>query len=148
MQTDAITSTLKGLFASQRFAVLATTIQEAPHCSLMAFTATEDLHYLVVATKRDTRKFNHIRANPNVAFLIDNRTNTGADIETAVAVTVYGIAEEVRGKHRRRYLEPYLARHPYMADFATSPSCALVIVEVETYLIVHQLGNVTVWQPG
>jgi nitroimidazol reductase NimA-like FMN-containing flavoprotein (pyridoxamine 5'-phosphate oxidase superfamily) len=149
MQTEKTTQTiLTELFAVQRFAVLATSQQDTPHACLMAVAATENLHHLIITTKRDTRKFAQIAANPNVAFLIDNRTNAADDVREAIAVTVRGRAEEMQGERRERLLHHYLARHPYMVAFATSPDCALLLVWVERYQVVIGLDDVRLWTPG
>ena len=52
---------LRDLFASQRFAVLATDDCGQPFASLMAFAVTEDLRQIVVLTDRHRRKFSNLK---------------------------------------------------------------------------------------
>lgn len=132
--------TLKELFFSQPLAVLATQDHGQPYGSLVAFAATEDLKYILFATIRSTRKYSNLSKNPRVAMVIDNRTNKEIDFETAVAVTAVGTVRELE---KDRFVDLYLSRHPHLRHFVTSPGCALLGMEVESYYIVRQFQNVT-----
>ncbi|OGP64251.1 MAG: hypothetical protein A2170_11075, partial [Deltaproteobacteria bacterium RBG_13_53_10] len=106
----------------------------------VAFAATEDLKYILFATIRSTRKYSNLSKNPRVAMVIDNRTNKEIDFETAVAVTAVGTVRELE---KDRFVDLYLSRHPHLRHFVTSPGCALLGMEVESYYIVRQFQNVT-----
>jgi nitroimidazol reductase NimA-like FMN-containing flavoprotein (pyridoxamine 5'-phosphate oxidase superfamily) len=147
MSTDVeIQSLLQELFRSQRYAVMATNEHEQPFTSLMAFAAATDLRQLVVLTERATRKFANLKANSRVALLIDNRENKGSDTQESVAVTAIGEAEEVDAEAGALLLDLYLARHPYLAEFAASPSCAIVRVKINSYLLVSRFQKVLEWR--
>ena len=149
MMTDAeIQSVLGDLFRSQRYAVLATDQRGQPFTSLMAFAASEDLAQLVVLTDRAARKFANLKANSRVALLIDNRENKGSDTQESVAVTAIGEAEELDALADAHLLQLYLARHPYLAAFAASPSCAIVRVKVSSYQLVSRFQEVVEWHVG
>jgi len=139
---------LQELFAAQRSAVLATTENGQPYLSLMAFATTSDLQYLLVATYRATRKYRNIEADPRVALLVDNRTNQPTDTEQAMAVTALGAAKEVGAAEKDRFLQIYLAKHPHLEKFVTSPECALIEVEVERYLVVSNFQEIRELVPG
>jgi len=108
----------------------------------MAFAATPDLKQLIVATERDTKKYANLRAEPRVALLIDNRSNVPSDTKEAVAVTVLGRAADAPPGERDSLLPLFLAKHPLLEDFVTSPTCALITVQVETYLVVQRFQEV------
>jgi len=149
MSTDVeIQPLLQELFRSQRYAVLATSEHEQAFTSLMAFAAAEDLRQIVVLTERATRKFANLKANSRVALLIDNRENKGSDTQDSVAVTAIGEAEEVDAESGTLLLDLYLARHPYLAEFAASPSCAIVRVKINSYLLVSRFQKVLQWRIG
>ncbi len=149
MSTDQeIQAVLRDLFRSQRFAVLATDDHGQPFASLMAFAATGDLRQIVVLTERTKRKFANLKANSRVALLIDNRENKGSDTQDSVAATAIGEAGEVGSEAGAPLLELFLARHPYLAAFAASPSCAIVRVEISSYLLVSRFEKVLEWRPG
>jgi nitroimidazol reductase NimA-like FMN-containing flavoprotein (pyridoxamine 5'-phosphate oxidase superfamily) len=149
MSTDVdIRPVLKALLQSQRFAVLATDDHGQPYASLMAFAATEDLRHLVVLTERTTRKYANLQSNPRVALLIDDRENKGSDTEDSVVVTAIGEVQEVDRHVGAPLLELFLARHPYLAAFAASPSCAIVRVKLSSYQLVTSFQQVVEWRIG
>ena len=141
-----IRPTLRALLQSQRFAVLATDDHGQPFTSLMAFAATEDLRHLVVLTEQTTRKYANLRSNPRVALLIDDRENKGSDTEDSVVVTAIGEAQELDRDAGAPLLGLFLDRHPYLAAFADSPSCAIVRVNVSSYQLVSRFQQIVEWR--
>ena len=141
-KTSQLKKFLKDLFFSQRLAVLATQGKGQPYGNLVAFMATNDLKHLLFATTRATRKYANISKNPRIAMVIDNRSNQEADFHQAAAVTATGIVKEVEGSEKEPLLRLYLSKHPYLKDFVSSPTCALLKMNVETYYVVRQFQNV------
>ena len=133
---------LRDLFTSQKLAVLATQSKRQPYGNLVAFVATNDLKHLLFATTRATRKYANIFENPRVAMVIDNRSNREADFHQAAAVTATGIVKEAEGAEKETLLRLYLSGHPYLKDFVSSPTCALLKMNVETYYVVREFQNV------
>jgi len=138
---------LQDLFASQRYAVLATDDFGQPFASLMAFAVTQDLRQIVVLTDRHRRKFSNLKANCRVALLIDDRENKGSDTEKSVAVTALGDANEVSTDVDAELRELFLARHPNLAGFAATPTCTVVSVRISSYQLVSQFERVREWRP-
>jgi len=145
-KTAMLKEFLRDLFSSQRFAVLATQSRGQPYGSLVAFMATDDLRSLLFATTRSTRKYANIISNPKVAMVIDNRSNREADFQKAKAVTVTGKVREIKGPERKELQKRFLRKHPSLEDFLSSPTCALLKVEVDAYYIVSRFQNVVVLQ--
>ena len=141
-KTSQLKKFLKDLFSSQRLAVLATQSKRQPYGNLVAFMATDDLKHLLFATTRATRKYANISKNPRVAMVMDNRSNQEADFHQAAAVTATGVVKEVEGSEKEPLLRLYLSKHPYLKDFVSSPTCALLKMNVETYYVVRQFQNV------
>ncbi|MEJ2070750.1 MAG: pyridoxamine 5'-phosphate oxidase family protein [Syntrophobacterales bacterium] len=133
---------VQSLLHSQRLAVLSTLMSGRPYSNLIAFAVTDDLRDIFFATTRATRKIANLTAEPRVSLLIDNRSNQETDFGEASAVTVLGTAEEVLGPERDKYLRLYLKKHPYLEDFITAPTCALIRVKVEKYIMVTQFQEV------
>jgi nitroimidazol reductase NimA-like FMN-containing flavoprotein (pyridoxamine 5'-phosphate oxidase superfamily) len=134
--------TLEDLLRSQKLAVLATHKAGQPYASLVAFASTEDLKQLIFATTRATRKYANLIEDPRVALLIDNRSNQDSDIHAAAAVTATGEADEVPGPEKEALEHIYLAKHPHMKDFVSSPSCALIRIKADTYYLVRKFQHV------
>ncbi|UCH80708.1 MAG: pyridoxamine 5'-phosphate oxidase family protein [Nitrospiraceae bacterium] len=130
------------LVSRQKLAVLSSFGKGQPYASLVAFAATEDLKYILFATTRSTRKYTNLSLESNVALLIDNRTNEETDFSYAAAATALGRAEEIRDPQRESLINIYLAKHPHLREFVTSPSCALVQVTVQKYYLVNRFQNV------
>jgi len=139
----ALRETLRTLFLAQPLAVLSTSDEGQPYCSLVAFASTDDAGSLVFATSRSTRKFTNLARDPRVALLIDNRSNEAADFHDATAVTATGRAREVSGGERDVLLKLFLDKHPGLEEFARSPECALVEVRVSFYTVVSRFQQVT-----
>jgi heme iron utilization protein len=141
---------LKDLLVSQRFAVLSTQAGVGPYASLIAFWAPEDLSQVVFATMRQTRKFSYLLASPQVALLIDSRSNRDADVQEAIAVTATGTAGELTDENARAVASRrFLAKHPQLTSFVAAPDCALVSVTVDAYYVVtHFQSVVEVRMPG
>jgi nitroimidazol reductase NimA-like FMN-containing flavoprotein (pyridoxamine 5'-phosphate oxidase superfamily) len=134
-ESSQMRGALRELFASQKFAALATEDGGKPHNCLVAFAATNDLRRLIFITSRNTSKYRNIKAESRVAVLVDSRANQESDLLNAIAVTAKGRAEEAEGKEREYLLDIYLAKHPSLSDFANSTENALVKVTIKDYEI-------------
>ena len=138
---------IRDFMAARRVGVLATVAQKHPHQSLMAFAVTADLSRIVLATPRSTRKYGNLQQRQAVSLLVDDRTNTPKDLAEAVAVTAYGVCSPICTEDREQLLSLYLDKHPFMDDFATSPGCVLLVVDVERYEVIERFQNVTMVYP-
>jgi len=125
-------------------AVLATHEDEAPYLSLMAFSASDDLKSLIFATERETRKYANLVKNRSTSALIDNRTAKQMDTDDCVAVTAIG---ETREFPKEKGMDAFITQHPYLKDFVTSPSCALVEMKVRSYFVVNGLHDIREMKP-
>ena len=141
-QPDDIKYILRQLFETQSLAVLATQKAGQPYASLVAFAADSDLKRIYFATPTATRKFANIQSEPRVAMLINSSENDPSDFHRAVAATVQGSIEIVEDPTKKTILKLYLKRHPYLSDFVSSPSCALLCVNVTSYFLVRNFQHV------
>ncbi|MDO3379782.1 pyridoxamine 5'-phosphate oxidase family protein [Geoalkalibacter halelectricus] len=142
MNDPADSDILRQLCLSQNLAVLATAMGADPYASLVAVALRPDLRQLYFATPRATRKCANLAENPQVALLMDNRTNQVSDFSRAAAATLIGAADELTGAERDRGLALYLARHPHLAEFTASPSCAFFRVRIERIFLVTRFQSV------
>jgi nitroimidazol reductase NimA-like FMN-containing flavoprotein (pyridoxamine 5'-phosphate oxidase superfamily) len=136
------TDILKELCTDQPLAVLATDAGSGPYASLVAVAITPDLRQLYFATPRATRKWSNLTGNRHVSLLIDNRSNRVTDFSRAAAATVIGTAEELSGTELENGLAIFLRRHPHLAEFTASPSCALFRVQIASIYLVTRFQNV------
>jgi nitroimidazol reductase NimA-like FMN-containing flavoprotein (pyridoxamine 5'-phosphate oxidase superfamily) len=133
---------LKELCTGQPLAVLATDAGSRPYASLVAVAVTPDLRQLYFATLRATRKWANLAGNHHVSLLMDNRSNQVTDFSRAAAATVIGTAEELSGAELETGLAIFLRRHPHLAEFTASPSCALFRVRIWSIYLVTRFQNV------
>jgi nitroimidazol reductase NimA-like FMN-containing flavoprotein (pyridoxamine 5'-phosphate oxidase superfamily) len=133
---------LATLLSTQQLGVLSTQYKGNPYASLVAFAATEDSKYLLFATTRSTRKYANMTSDSRVAMLIDNRSNQTGDFHSAMAVTATGKAEEVEPNEKEDYLQIFLEKHPHLKDFVNAPSCALLRIKIDTYVLVNRFQKV------
>lgn len=140
--SEEIQNRLRNLFESQNLAVVATQTGGQPYASLVAFVATDDLRHLFFVTARTTRKFSNLISDSRVAVLINSSINQESDFHDAIALTVTGVAEEVIDSEKQDMLKLYLTKHPYLEDFAKSPSCALIRVAARSFYMVQNFQSV------
>jgi nitroimidazol reductase NimA-like FMN-containing flavoprotein (pyridoxamine 5'-phosphate oxidase superfamily) len=140
--TPEMLELIRTLLSTQKLAALSTQSHGEPYCNLIAMAATPDLKYLLFATTRATRKYANLMADPRVALLVDNRQNEVADFTEAAACTALGQAWELQGLERQQFLKIYLEKHPYLEAFVTGPTCALLRVKVDKYIVVTRFQEV------
>jgi len=133
---------ITGILESQKLSVLATQGDEGPYGNLVAFAATADLKTILFATTRATRKYANLQTHKDVAMVIDTRTNQTADFSDAAAITALGEVREVIADERKKLVSIYLKKHPYLREFVESPTCALLMIRVKTYIMVSRFQNV------
>jgi nitroimidazol reductase NimA-like FMN-containing flavoprotein (pyridoxamine 5'-phosphate oxidase superfamily) len=140
--TEAIRQVLSELLSKQRLAVLSTHTGGQPYASLVAFVCSDDLRFLYFVTPRSTRKFDNLHNDGRMALLITSSANQESDFHDAMAVTVVGSAGEIFGPEKKTALNRYLEKHPYLGDFARSPTCALLKVSARRYILVKNFQHV------
>ena len=133
---------IRKLCVSQRLAVLSTRSGEQPYSNLVCFAASDDLRHILFATTRVTRKYANLMRESRVALLVDNRSNDPADTFRATAVTALGLTRELEGEEAAKARKTYLERHPHLEEFVSSPSTAMLQLDVEKYVLVTRFQDV------
>jgi heme iron utilization protein len=139
---DGFRQLLHEILGGQKLAVLSTHNAGQPYASLVAFALSDDLGSLYFVTPRTTRKFSNLQRDCRMALLISSSTNKETDFHEAMAVTVVGSAVEIQGPDKEAALSHYIAKHPYLEDFARSPTCAFVRIYAHTYILVKNFQHV------
>ena len=150
MTRRELESTIRKLLGDQLFGILATSGPGGPHTTIVAIAAADDLHALVFATPRGTRKLENLKKAGWVSLFVDNRTNNDDDLFEIYGIEARGPASELLGDERRSYESLYRARHPLLGGFAEGS--AMIKIDVRRYDIVHRFQEVLVLdfddQPG
>lgn len=129
---------------SNRLAVLATVGDDQPHASLIAISAFWGLRQLIFATYRNTHKFKNLTLNGKVAVLIEGKNEEKSGIQNGYVITAYGLAAEINTAASDTALQVHLQKYPELLNFTEAADCALILVNVDNYQVVHGIDNV-VW---
>lgn len=134
---------MKKLVREKDICVLATTLGDKPHCSLMAYVTDEDVSNIYMATQRNTTKFRNLVKNPAVSLLVDTREeHSGKERGAARALTVDGQFHLVSDKPvRDLWLQRILSRHPHLKDFLTHPETELLGIRITSFLLLDGVSN-------
>ena len=133
---------VRSLLLSQRLGVLGTHFEDAPHQSLVAFVASEDLREIYFASPARTRKAEALRKDARVALLVDNRRNLESDFDASLALTAKGSAELLSMDETLAVAPLYVKRHPSLQEFAASSSCRFYRIRVHSYSLVSRFQHV------
>lgn len=123
---------IRELMKAGRTCVLATVSGKEPHCSLMSYATDDDCREIYMATRRDTKKYRNLAANPSVSLLIDSRATGGKNPTSPTrALTVTGIVKSGVDEKRKKAVREMLCKHhPDLIDFFNDPSLEMIVVQV------------------
>lgn len=129
---------IKSLVKHQKTCVLATSTDDKPYCSLMAYVSNEPCDEIYMVTHKNTRKYNNLIQNPHVSLMIDTRETKSRT--SAQALTVQGsyckIDNETKQKEVREQL---LDAHPNLKEFMDCSDSELLCIEVRSFLLLNGL---------
>ncbi len=126
---------VRSIFAAQPLGILATLSNGYPYCTIVAFTPSDDLKSLLIATPRFTAKYNNMLKCPGVSLMVDNRSVSNSDFKEGLAVNCIGRALTVPEHEFEACRKLHFERHANLRIHLDSPDCALVRIEVERYVI-------------
>lgn len=136
-----IADAIRQLLVREQFAALSTAKENKPYINLVAFTGTDDLTSIIFCTPQETRKYDNLDHNPNVALLVENSRNQAVDLTQAMALTIIGRAALTTAITEPESAKLFLDKHPHMKQFVYDSSTALVRVRVEKYLLVQNFQD-------
>ena len=132
---------IRQLLQEEQFAALSTTKSNQPYVNLVAFAEVRDLTAIVFCTPQQTRKYQNLQHNPQVALLVENSRNQAADLTQAMALTIIGDAVLTKAVDEVTLADNFLQKHPHMKEFLFEASTALVRVRVEKYVLVKNFQD-------
>ena len=164
-------STVVRLLQASQLCFLSTSFRNDPHLSLMNFTYYQDEEIVIMATKRDTKKFRQISQSGHVALLIHDfphlKLNEEGEPESprddssgaakgacTYSITLNGVAEIATGDFAERLRAIHLEANPDYAQFikrnkefstAEKPSPAIIVVRIESARICNFKDQVKHW---
>lgn len=147
MKTDItddadVLKSITEVFEKQKVAVLATSGDDGPYQSLVAYAALPGLKEIVFATDRNTTKFRNMQKTHEVSLFIDNRTEKLNDFKNIIVVTAVGEAREVEGVFEDGPGREYMECHPLLGQKFLTESSALISIKVKKYIVVSKFSDV------
>jgi nitroimidazol reductase NimA-like FMN-containing flavoprotein (pyridoxamine 5'-phosphate oxidase superfamily) len=136
---------MKDLLCTHDMCVLATTADQRPHCSLMAYVCDDPVRRVYMVTFRDSVKFRNLSQNPAVSLLVDTRETHGkARRGETKAVTVSGVYEPLADPVERAEAKSrLLAAHPHLDVFLQSDDAEIIAVRLTSFLLMDGLTDAT-----
>jgi len=125
---------MKKIVKDKDVCVLATVMDNVPHCSLMSYVPNRDCREIYMMTRKGTKKFRNLSANRTVSLLIDTREeDCGADRARIKALTVSGVFKTIGDKAKKKLVrQKLLKKHPQLKPFAEDPDAEVFAVKVKT----------------
>ena len=125
---------MKQIVMNEKYCVLATAMNNKPHCSLMAYTVGEDCKRLYMVTHKDSDKYRNLQINDSVSLMIDTRSNNKE--KPSKALTVTGRFLEIDNEDALNRVKYDLKnRHPELNVFLNDDSSCVFSVEIESFLL-------------
>jgi nitroimidazol reductase NimA-like FMN-containing flavoprotein (pyridoxamine 5'-phosphate oxidase superfamily) len=126
---------MKKLVKDKDVCVLATVMDNVPHCSLMSYVPDRDCREIYMMTRKGTKKFRNLATNKKVSLLIDSREeDCGTDRAKIKALTVSGVFTTIGDKGKKKLArQKLLKKHPQLKPFADDPDTEVFAVKVKTF---------------
>ena len=126
---------MKKIVKDKDICVLATVMDNVPHCSLMSYVPDRDCLEIYMMTRKGTKKYRNLAANKTVSLLIDTREeDCGADRAKIKALTVSGVFKTIGDKAKKKLVrQKLLKKHPQLKPFAQDPDSEVFAVKVKSF---------------
>jgi nitroimidazol reductase NimA-like FMN-containing flavoprotein (pyridoxamine 5'-phosphate oxidase superfamily) len=137
--------TMKEVLRTHDMCVLATTADQGPHCSLMAYVCDDAARHVYMVTSRDSVKFRNLSRNPAVSLLVDTRETHGKTRRAETkALTGSGVYEPLADPlEMAEILSRLLAAHPHLEVFLQSGAAEIIPVRLTSFLLMDGLTDAT-----
>jgi nitroimidazol reductase NimA-like FMN-containing flavoprotein (pyridoxamine 5'-phosphate oxidase superfamily) len=134
---------MKKLVKDKDVCVLATVMDNVPHCSLMSYVPDRDCLEIYMMTQKGTKKFRNLAANRAVSLLIDTREeDCGADRAKIRALTVSGVFKTISDKAKKKLVrQKLLKKHPQLKPFAEDPDTEVFAVKMKSFQLLDGVNN-------
>lgn len=129
-----------GIIRSNDLAVLATSFQDRPHCSLMAYATDEQCRNIYMLTRQDSRKYKNIKANHLVSVMIDTRVQS-LDRKNIQALTISGEYIPVPEREQKSLMDIIVKKHPQLKTLSALPDVIVIKIQIESFLLLDGVND-------
>jgi len=130
------------LLKKENFCFLATSYQDYPHVCLMNFTYLEDEKLIILSSREDTTKVEHIKNNPDVAILLYNLGGSG---EMPISCTLNGMATLLSPDTDQYYRDYHYKKNLHMGTFIMGENIVVITVRVKHVTLSDVEDSVRTW---
>lgn len=129
-----------GIIRSNDLGVLATSFQDRPHCSLMAYSADELCRNIYMLTRQDSQKYGNIKANPQVSIMLDTRMQSQGR-ENIQALTISGKYSPVPENEQESLKDIIVGKHPQLKKMAAKPDSIVIKIQITSFLLLDGVSD-------
>jgi len=133
---DKVLCEIKKFINANTHCVLATSNDNIPYCSLMAYINNEECTKIYMVSCSDTRKVKNLRKNKNLSLLIDSRQD-----KSPIALTVQGEYADIDKKSYDPVIKKFLKKHPGMEYFLSKENIELISVNIKAFMYIKGLED-------
>lgn len=133
--------TAKDIILSGSMAVLATSADSQPHCSLMSYLAREDARTIFMLTLKNSRKFKNILNNPRVSLLIDTRNMPGVEPSAIKALTIEAVCLPVEDKRGQKLKKALIERNPQLEPLGRQEDSVVLEIQPGSFLLLDGVND-------
>ena len=136
---------VRNLLSDQKFAVLSSIDKNQPYPSLICFAEDDNLKHILFYTSINTQKFKNLQNNPKASILFDNRTEIAGTISIGIAISAFGIVEQVMNSENDEFEDlrmKFLMKYPSLEKFCDSPDSTAMNFTIQRFSVVSEFENV------
>ncbi len=127
---------------TENFCFLATSYQDDPHVCLMNFTYLAAEELIILSSRKDTTKVNHITKNSAVSLLFYSLGESG---EMQMSCTLNGSATLVSPASDTHYRNYHYKKHPHMGAFIIGENISVITVRIHHAALADVEDKVRTW---
>jgi general stress protein 26 len=137
--------TIVRLLKSARLCYLATQDEGEPHLSLMRFTYYQAEEAIILTTRRNTKKFELMKASKHVAVLIHDFDEESKGKTYSITLNGWSDVLTPSSDDEVRYRALHLENNLDYPQFIVGPDIAVILIKVESARLCDVQDKVITW---
>ncbi|WP_028574732.1 pyridoxamine 5'-phosphate oxidase family protein [Desulfonatronovibrio hydrogenovorans] len=139
---------IRRIIKTSDLAVLATSSENQPHCSLMAYIPDSGCTEIYMLTRKESRKYKYISANPLVSIMIDTRLDRPESRKSIKALTITGSCRPADPGRQEELIKAILARHPQLEILTRDQDAIAIQTTISSVLLLDGVKNAFFTEPA
>lgn len=134
---------IQEMIQANKMCVMATVSEGMPHCSLMTYVTDDNCREIYMATRRETKKYRNLTANPSVSLLVDSRLDArvGPSAQTK-ALTISGTFQRnIDPKKMASVRTRLLEKHSELKKIFNNPDTEIIVVKIQSVQLLDGIAD-------